>query len=277
MSTTATASERPPGADSPRAELRIEHAWKSFGHVSAVRDVSLQVQGGEVLAIVGDNGAGKSTLVKLLSGVYPLDSGELYVDGERIEKADPRRARSHGVSTVFQDLAIVETLDIAANMFLGQPLRRFGVFAARKQMLAQSAEILRDLKVRIPSVRVPAGELSGGQRQGVAIARAVRQDNPIILMDEPTAALGVRETAQVAEIIRTLKSRGKAVILVCHDLEFIFEVADRIHVLRLGATQGVRTVADTDRSEIVALITGAMAADGEDSHTARPEDSQEQE
>ncbi|MEV4736834.1 MULTISPECIES: ATP-binding cassette domain-containing protein [unclassified Microbacterium] len=264
MSTAAEAPEHPPVADPP-AELRIEHAWKSFGHVSAVRDVSLHVAGGEVLAIVGDNGAGKSTLVKLLSGVYPLDSGELFVNGERIEKADPRRARSHGVSTVFQDLAIVETLDIAANMFLGQPLRRFGLFADRKQMLAQSAEILRDLQVRIPSVRVPAGELSGGQRQGVAIARAVRQDNPIILMDEPTAALGVRETAQVAEIIRTLKGRGKAVILVCHDLEFIFEVADRIHVLRLGATQGVRSVASTDRSEVVALITGAMAADDEPS------------
>lgn len=248
-------------AEEPSPALRITNAWKSFGHVSALRGVSLTVRGGEVLALVGDNGAGKSTLVKVLSGVYAVDSGEIKIAGVPLEKADPRLARARGISTVFQDLAVVETLDIAANVFLGQPLRKFGIFADRKRMVALSAEILRSLKVRVPSVRVAAGELSGGQRQGVAIARAVRQDNPIILMDEPTAALGVRETAQVGEIIRSLKEQGKAVILVCHDLEFIFAHADRIQVLRLGQVQGVRDVATTTRTEIVSLITGATARD----------------
>ena len=250
------AEEAPPA-------LKITNAWKSFGHVSALRGVSLTVRRGEVLALVGDNGAGKSTLVKVLSGVYPVDSGDITIAGVPLERADPRLARSRGISTVFQDLAVVETLDIAANVFLGQPLRRFGVFADRKQMIAQSADILRSLKVRVPSVRVAAGELSGGQRQGVAIARAVRQDTPIILMDEPTAALGVRETAQVGEIIRSLREHGKAVILVCHDLEFIFSHADRIQVLRLGQVQGVRDVSATTRTEIVSLITGATARDAD--------------
>jgi ABC-type sugar transport system ATPase subunit len=241
--------------------LQISNAWKSFGHVSALRGVSISVGPGEVLAIVGDNGAGKSTLVKVIAGVYGIDSGQITVGGDSVVKSDPRLARSRGISTVFQDLAIVETLDIAANVFLGEPLRRLRLFADRKRMLAQSAEILRDLKIRVPSVRVAAGELSGGQRQGVAIARAVRQDTPIILMDEPTAALGVRETAQVAEIIRTLRSQGKAIIVVCHDLELVFEVADRIQVLRLGQVQGVRRVIDSTRAEIVSLITGAIEAD----------------
>lgn len=250
-------------AEKPSPALKITNAWKSFGHVSALRGVSLTVHAGEVLALVGDNGAGKSTLVKVLSGVYPVDSGDITIAGAPLERADPRAARARGISTVFQDLAVVETLDIAANVFLGQPLRRYRIFADRKKMIAQSAEILRSLKVRVPSVRVAAGELSGGQRQGVAIARAVRQDNPIILMDEPTAALGVRETAQVGEIIRSLKDQGRAVILVCHDLEFIFAHADRIQVLRLGQVQGIRDVPATTRSEIVSLITGATARDEE--------------
>ncbi len=200
-------------------------------------------------------------MVKVLAGVYALDAGEYRIDDVPVPRADPRLVRNRGVSTVFQDLAIVETLDIAANMFLGEPIRFAKMFAARRRMIDASATTLRDLKIRVPSVRVPAGELSGGQRQGVAIARAVRQDTPIILMDEPTAALGVRETAQIGNIIRELKARGKAVILVSHDLEFVFEVADRLQVLRLGRVQGVRKVAETDRREVVSLITGAVAAD----------------
>jgi simple sugar transport system ATP-binding protein/D-xylose transport system ATP-binding protein len=241
--------------------LEVSNGWKSFGHVTALRGVSLAAYAGEVLALVGDNGAGKSTLVKVLAGVHSLDSGEHRIGGRLLEKTDPRSAKSLGVSTVFQDLAIVDTLDVAANMFLGQPLRRLRVFANRGRMVDEAARSLRDLGIRVPSVRVAAGELSGGQRQGVAIGRAVRQDNPIILMDEPTAALGVRETMQVGQIISELRSRGKSVILVSHDLEFVFAVADRLLVLRLGQVQGVRKVAETDRREVVGLITGAHPAD----------------
>lgn len=241
--------------------LQVLNAWKAFGHVTALRDAHMRVSSGEVLALLGDNGAGKSTLVKVLAGVLKLDAGEFRINGTLVEHADPRMVQRLGVSIVFQDLAVVETLDIAANMFLGAPIRKFGVFANRRRMIEESAKALQDLKVRVPSVRVPIGELSGGQRQGVAIARAVRQDNPVILMDEPTAALGVRETAQVKDIIQHLRDQGKAVVLVSHDLEFVFDVADRVQVMRLGRVQGIRRVADTDRREVVGLITGAVEAD----------------
>lgn len=241
--------------------LEVRDGWKSFGHVTALRNAHLAVQPGEVLALLGDNGAGKSTLVKVLCGVYELDRGELLVNGERVTDPSPRLLQSRGVATVFQDLAVVETLDIAANMFLGQPIRRFGFLANRRRMIDEAAEALQALKVRLPSVRVPLGELSGGQRQSVAIARAVRLDHPIVIMDEPTAALGVRETAQVGDIIRHLRDSGKAVILVSHDMEFVFEVADRAQVMRLGSVQGIRQISQTDRREIVGLITGALNAD----------------
>lgn len=243
--------------------LTVLNGWKSFGHVTALRDVNLQVYPGEVLALLGDNGAGKSTLVKVLGGVHTLDQGAFSINGARVDRADPKVALSGGISAVFQDLAVVETLDVAANVFLGRPLTRFRFFVAKRRMVDESARILRELRIRVPSVRVPVGELSGGQRQGVAIARAVRQDTPIILMDEPTAALGVRETAQVRNTITELQSQGKAVVLVSHDLEFVFSVADRVQVMRLGAVQGVRRVSESSRDEVVGLITGAIPPDGQ--------------
>lgn len=216
---------------------------------------------GEVVALLGDNGAGKSTLVKALGGVHALDSGDLRINGQLIDRANPRESLARGISAVFQDLAIVETLDVATNVFMGNPLTRAGCFVAKRRMNHEAAVILQDLRIRVPSVRVAVGELSGGQRQGVAIARALRQDTDIILMDEPTAALGVRETAQVRDIILTLREKGKSVILVSHDLEFVFSVADRAIVLRLGSVQGSREISVTDRKEIVGLITGALKAD----------------
>jgi ABC-type sugar transport system ATPase subunit len=241
--------------------LEITNGWKSFGHVTALRGVKLKAYPGEILAILGDNGAGKSTLVKVLAGVHSLDAGELRISGETVERTSPQLARRRGVSTVFQDLAVVETLDIAANMFLGQQIRRGWVFANRRRMFAEAAESLATLGVRVQSVHAQLGELSGGQRQGVAIARAVREDSPIVLMDEPTAALGVRETAHVGEIIHGLKRGGKCVLLVSHDLEFVFKVADRLLVLRLGRVQGVRTTASTDQQEVIAMITGVAGGE----------------
>ena len=241
--------------------LEVAEAWKLFGHVTALKDVSLKAYAGEILAIVGDNGAGKSTLVKSMSGVYRLDRGDIAVDGQPVVKADPRMMGRLGLSTVFQDLALVETLDVATNMYLGQPLLRWGIVQRKTDMWNGAADTLRDLGVRLPSVRIPVGELSGGQRQSVAIARAVLANNPILLLDEPTAALGVRETAQVGHILQQLRSRGKAIIMVSHDLEFVFHNADRIQVMRLGAVQGVRTVKDTTREEIISLITGLRVSD----------------
>jgi ABC-type sugar transport system ATPase subunit len=241
--------------------LEVTNGWKSFGHVTALRDVELKAFPGEILAILGDNGAGKSTLVKVLAGVHTLDAGELRINGQAVDRTSPRLAKQHGVSTVFQDLAVIETLDIAANMFLGQQIRRGWIFANRRRMFAEAADSLAALGVRVPSVRAQLGELSGGQRQGVAIARAVREDKPIVLMDEPTAALGVRETAHVGEIIKELKRLGKCVILVSHDLEFVFKVADRLLVMRLGRVQGNRDTRSTDQQEVVAMITGLAGAD----------------
>ena len=259
---TSPAASVAPGAVS-HAEpiLELADAWKTFGHVIALQAAFLRAYQGEILALVGENGAGKSTLLKVLSGVYGLDRGALKVKGIVMERPDPKRAMRLGISTVFQDLALVETLDVATNMYLGQPIVRGRYFSNHKAMVEGAAQTLRNLKVRVPSVRIPVGELSGGQRQSVAIARAVLRDHPIVLLDEPTAALGVRERQQVGEIVGELKARGKAVILVSHDLEFIFEHADRIEVLRLGAVRGIRQVTETDREEIVGLITGLLAGD----------------
>lgn len=245
----------------PVPALELRHVSKAFGHVVALNDVSLSFHRGEVSVIVGDNGAGKSTMMKVLSGVYPVDSGELLIEGKPTALDSPAKARDHGIAVVFQNLALVECLDVAENMYLGRQIKKWGIFADKKAMIDAAADTLTELKVRLPSVRVPVGVLSGGQRQGVAIARAVQQDTPIILLDEPTAALGYRETQQVITIIRQLRDAGKAVVLVSHDLSMVFDVADSISVMRLGRVQGVRRRASADRNEIVGLITGAIDAD----------------
>jgi ABC-type sugar transport system ATPase subunit len=260
-------------ADGSRTDppiLEVRNAWKAFGHVVALKEASLAAYPGEVLALVGDNGAGKSTMVKVIAGVHPMDSGELRIDGEPMSLSGPADSRARGISTVFQDLALVECLDIAANMYLGRLPRRAGIFVDRRKMIEGAADVLHDLKIRFPSVRVAVGTLSGGQRQGVAVARAVLQEGRVMLMDEPTAALGVRETQHVLEIIGELRSRGKAVILISHDLELVFDIADRIQVLRLGRVQGVRSIGATDRREIVGLITGAIRADDSELMEDRP-------
>ena len=243
------------------AVLELRRVSKAFGHVVALDDVALEAYPGSVLVIVGDNGAGKSTMIKVLAGVYPVDAGEVRIDGRLVYLTSPAKAREHGIAVVFQNLALVECLDVAQNMYLGRPLRKARFFADRRAMINGAADTLAALKVRVPSVRVPVGVLSGGQRQGVAIARAVQQESRIVLLDEPTAALGYRETQQVITIIRELREAGKAVVLISHDLEVVFDVADRIQVMRLGRVQGVRRKAEADRREIVGLITGAIEAD----------------
>ena len=242
--------------------LELRGVSKAFGHVVALDRATLVSNAGEVLALVGDNGAGKSTLVKILAGVHQMDSGELLIDGQPVQLGGPGHARQLGIATVFQDLALVECLDIAANMYLGRPPRRWGVFVDRPKMISGAADVLQQLKIRLTSVQVPVGALSGGQRQAVALARAVLQQGRVVLMDEPTAALGVRETQHVLELVLELRSQGAAIILVSHNLEAVFGVADRIQVMRLGRVQGVRRIEQTDRNEVVGLITGAVAGDG---------------
>ena len=240
--------------------LRLRGITKSFGHVIALSDVDVSAYAGEILAIVGDNGAGKSTLIKVISAVYRPDEGQVEVGGASLAMSTPADAQRNGIATVFQDLALVDVLDVATNMFLGQLPRR-GWFVDRSAIETESRAFLDKLGVTVASVKSEVGMLSGGQRQIIAIARAMRTGARVILLDEPTAALGVRETGQAAELIRSLRDEGRAVICVSHDINFVFGLADRIQVMRLGRVAGVRRTADTTREEIIGLITGSIVPD----------------
>ncbi|MEV0715136.1 ATP-binding cassette domain-containing protein [Asanoa sp. NPDC050611] len=242
--------------------LQLSGIAKSFGSVRALEHVDFSAWPGEIHAIVGDNGAGKSTMLKIVTGIHDADAGEVRVNGSVESSHNAKTVQDLGVAVVYQDLALVECLDIAQNLSLGNLPRRWGIILDRQRMARDAAKVLSDLKVRVGDVHTPVGLLSGGQRQIIAIARAVRMDKPLILLDEPTAALGVQESARVGTIMRELRAAGKAVVCISHDLEFVFAHADRITVLRLGNSVGTRRTADTTRDEIVGLITGAFPADG---------------
>ena len=242
--------------------LQLRGIRKSFGSVSALENVDFSAYPGEVHAIVGDNGAGKSTTIKIITGLHQGDAGQIEINGTEMDlRHGAADALDAGIAVVYQDLALVECLDIATNLAIGNLPRRWRFFLDRRRMEREAATVLRDLKVRVGDVRTPVGLLSGGQRQVVAIARAVRMDKPIILLDEPTAALGVQESAHVGEILDELRASGKAVILVSHDLDFVFRHADRVTVLRLGRSVGTRVIADVTRDEVIGLITGAIHGD----------------
>ena len=233
---------------------------KSFGHVRALRGASFEAFPGQVTALVGDNGAGKSTLIKILAGVMPPDEGEIRVDGEPAHFTDPLDAKRHGIETVYQDLALVPDLDAAANVFLGRELRRLRFLHDHAEMRRRTAKAFVDLGVGlVQDLRVPVASFSGGQKQGVAIARSAMWASRVIIMDEPTAALGVIQTARVIELIERIRDKGLAVIFIAHNLPQVLQVSDRIEVLRLG-----RRVARFDRGEVdvdrlIAAISGAYS------------------
>ncbi len=234
--------------------LSLRGVSKHFGAVSALTDIELDVHAGEVVALVGDNGAGKSTLVKVLAGVHQPSAGTITFDGQPVTLANPAAALDLGIATVFQDLALCENLDVVANIFLGRelsPLRLDEV-----QMEVRAWTLLNELSARIPSVRDVVASLSGGQRQTVAIARSLLLDPKLIMLDEPTAALGVAQTAEVLNLIERVRDRGHAVIMISHNMEDVRAVADRIVVLRLGRNNGV-FYPDSSNQELVAAITGA--------------------
>lgn len=254
---SATTSEVPGFAASADVPLRLSGITKHFGAVVAVQGFDLEVEAGEIVALVGDNGAGKSTLVKIISGLYQPSSGEIWLDGERVSFRDASDARAKGVEVVYQDLALVDLQPVYMNLFLGRELttKPFG-FLDRGRMARETQMLVDGLDVRIPSARAALSDLSGGQRQGIAIARATHWASGLVLMDEPTAALGVAETAKVEDVIRKLKERGAAVLLVSHNLEQVFRLADRITVLRRGTQVATRRTGETSRNEIVSMITG---------------------
>jgi D-xylose transport system ATP-binding protein len=236
--------------------LALRGVSKRFGAVQALTDVELEVHAGEVVALVGDNGAGKSTLVKTIAGVHPIDEGRIEWEGRPVSITRPHDATGLGVATVYQDLALCDNLDVVANLFLGSEKRRFSVLD-EVAMEQQAKQLLDTLSIRIPSVRIPVASLSGGQRQVVAIARALVGDPKLVILDEPTAALGVEQTAQVLDLVERLRERGLAVILISHNMVDVKAVADTVAVLRLGRNNGVFDVAGTSQEQIISAITGA--------------------
>jgi ABC-type sugar transport system ATPase subunit len=245
--------------------LDVRNVQKRFGRVVALRGADLELREGEVHAIVGDNGAGKSTLIKILSGAFEPDEGEIRLAGEPVTIGSPRAAREHGIETVYQDLALANHLDAAANLFLGReilrpiPLRWLG-FVDKRAMRRRAEEEMRRLKVGIPSVSQPVLSLSGGQRQAIAVARAIAWGRRIVIMDEPTAALGVRESKMVLELIREVRSHGVSVLMISHDIPEVFEVSDRITVMRLGRTVARIESKASSVEAIVRMMTGLAAA-----------------
>jgi len=229
---------------------------KRFGAVQALSDVDFFVHTGEVVALVGDNGAGKSTLVKVIAGVHQADSGTVRFDGRDVHLQNPQDAQRLGIATVFQDLALCDNLDVVANLSLGQESVR-GVFLDEVEMERQAWQLLRQLSAKIPSVRIPIAGLSGGQRQTVAIARSLIGDPKVVMLDEPTAALGVAQTAEVLNLVERLRENGHGVILISHNMADVQAVADRIVVLRLGRNAAEFVTSEVTTDQLVAAITGA--------------------
>ncbi|RYH11383.1 ATP-binding cassette domain-containing protein [Tropicimonas sp. IMCC6043] len=237
--------------------LQLKNIRKSFGGVTAIQDFSLDIHAGEVVALVGDNGAGKSTLIKMISGVYTPTSGDMLLDGQPADFPDASVARERGIEVVYQDLALADQQTVYMNLFLGrEPVKGPLRLLDRKRMIAETDTLVKELDVRIPSASATIRDLSGGQRQGVAIARATHWAKKIILLDEPTAALGVAETARVEATIETLKARNLAIFIISHSLDQVFRLSDRICVLRRGQQIGIRETSQTDKNEIVSMITG---------------------
>jgi len=241
--------------------LALEGISKRFGAVQALDGVDFEVHAGEVVALVGDNGAGKSTLIKVISGVGPPDSGTIFFDSRPVSITRPSDATALGIATVYQDLALCDNLDVVDNLFLGREQARIG-WLDEIGMERRAIELLQTLAVKLPSARTQVASLSGGQRQSVAIARSLLGEPRVVLLDEPTAALGVAQTAQVLDLIRRLRERGLGVVLISHNLADVFEVADRVEVLRLGRNGGSFDMKTATREQIVAAITGADVLPG---------------
>jgi ABC-type sugar transport system ATPase subunit len=254
----------------PVKVLEARRITRHFAAVTALADASLVLERHEVLGLVGDNGAGKSTLLKILSGVLPADRGQIFLEGREVHLRRPHDALEAGIETVYQDLALVDTMSAYQNVYLGReelarpwPLRILDLVDDRA-MRKRSREVLDALAVKIPSIDVSVKGMSGGQRQCLAIARAILWGRRIVILDEPTAALGVRESRQVLDVIKDLRNHNVSVIVVSHNMQQLMEVADRITVMRLGRTVATRVVKETTAEEIVGLITGAIGADADE-------------
>ena len=241
--------------------LQIRQLTKSFGHIEALRNANLDACQGEILAIVGDNGAGKSTLIKTLSGALTPDSGVITINGQAYAHLTPKLAEEKGITTVYQDLSLVNTQTVWENIFLGHEYRRLG-WLNKKKMRRETAELLKRLHVSIQDQEAIVGHLSGGQRQAIAVARAIRQGGKMIILDEPTAAMGFKETAAVQKLIRNLADQGYGIIIISHNIQQVFELSNRICVMRHGEVLALLDTKSVTADEIVSMIVGGTAVNG---------------
>jgi simple sugar transport system ATP-binding protein len=251
------------GMNGNGAVLQVQGINKSFGAVQALKDVDFEVRPGEVVALIGDNGAGKSTLINVITGVLAPDSGEIIFEGERVEFISPHDARERGIETVYQDLAVAPQLDAVANIFLGRERRKSGIlgrlgFLDQQRMRNETDDQLGELQVRIPDLTKPLSTFSGGQRQGVAVARAVMWASKVVIMDEPTAALGVAQVGMVLDLVRRVRQTGIPVVFISHNMPQVFDVADRIVVLRLGEVVAELDPKKTSTDDAVGAMTGSL-------------------
>jgi fructose transport system ATP-binding protein len=257
-----TDSTKPP--QKGKIVLEARKIVKRYGHVTALDGANLELRAGEVLAVIGDNGAGKSTMVKVLCGAVVPDEGQVLLDGVPVHFSSPMDPRKRGIETVYQDLAVAPALDIATNLFLGREVRCRGILGSwfrlldKRRMKSEAQKEMAELKFRLPSIESAVEDLSGGQRQGVAVARSAIFARRLVIMDEPTAALGVRESGEVLNLIRTIRDRGLPVLLISHNMPHVFELADRIHIMRLGRRVALTTPQEHSMGEVVAIMTGAM-------------------
>jgi ABC-type sugar transport system ATPase subunit len=241
--------------------LQVRGIEKRYGNIEALKAIDLDAYTGEVLAIVGDNGAGKSTIIKILSGAVTPDRGEIIIAGHKYSKLKPKTALAAGISTVYQDLALVDSLDIANNIFLGREHRKYFFCLDDKRMQQEALSLLEQLGIQIPFLHSAVGYLSGGQRQGVAVARAIHQGGRLLIFDEPTAAMGLKETVAVLKLIRGLAEEGFGVIVISHNMEQVFNISDRICVMRQGEVVACVKTREVNPQDVVAMITGAIDLD----------------
>ncbi|MDP9153370.1 MAG: ATP-binding cassette domain-containing protein [Pseudomonadota bacterium] len=253
--------------DTRKLVLEARGVIKRYGSVTALDGVDFELLPGEIMAVIGDNGAGKSSLIKALSGALVPDEGQILLDGKPVHFRSPLDARAQGIETVYQDLAVAPAMSIAENLFLGRELRRPGVLGSvfkmidKRRMLQEAIAHMEGLQIGIRSMKQAVETLSGGQRQGVAVARSAAFARHVVILDEPTAALGVKESNMVLELIRRVRDRGLPVILISHNMPHVFEIADRIHIQRLGRRAALVNTRDIHMSEAVAIMTGAKQAD----------------
>lgn len=253
----------------PTPVLQARGLMKRYGQVTALDGADFELMPGEILAVIGDNGAGKSTLVKTLSGAIVPDAGEIFLEGAAVRFRSPIDARRHGIETVYQDLAMAPAMSITENLFLGREVRKSSLMGRlfrmldKRRMLADATGYMKDLQIGIHSMKQPVEALSGGQRQGVAVARSAAFARHVVIMDEPTAALGVKESNMVLDLIRRVRDKGLPVILISHNMPQVFEVSDRIHIQRLGKRAAVVSPREIKMSDAVAIMTGALKATAE--------------